>query len=240
MEVGKRHYIAGFLCTLCLFLLLSRMGKNDTFLFTTPNPIGIEYSPYGMDFQTIRSVVEPEEIIESEPPPQTKIPEEIFFMEPPPPMENVAASVVTPPDISLRKPRTRVVHARVVHTNPVKTSRTVPSAPSGNRARPGIPGGLKTYGVAEVDEPPRVLHSVKPVYPLRARRLMIEGEVVVRFVVGRDGSIEDIRIISANPEGYFEKSVIEALKKWRFLPGRYKGETVKTLVVLPVKFRLKE
>lgn len=224
--------------------------------FTFSDPIGVEYSPYGMDFQTQDSIFKPEETPENKPLYETLVPDEIFLMEPPPPQKETIPNLLPLPEIRSQKPPTRLAHAAVVPSkpNPRKASESTPvlapasganlvgssGGSTGGSTKPTTGEGLKTYGLKEVDEPPRVLQSVKPDYPLKARRMMIEGEVVARFVVGKDGSIEDIQIISATPEGYFERSVIEALKKWKFSPGKYRGQAVKTLVVLPVKFRLKE
>lgn len=45
-------------------------------------------------------------------------------------------------------------------------------------------------------------------YPERALRLRREGQVVLEFLVGRDGCPQDVRIIEAVPPGLFEQSAL--------------------------------
>lgn len=60
--------------------------------------------------------------------------------------------------------------------------------------------------------------QVRPRYPKRARRRGIEGEVVVSFVIAKNGSIEkaSLRITHSQPAKVFDKAVLKALAKWKF------------------------
>ncbi len=66
----------------------------------------------------------------------------------------------------------------------------------------------------------------------------ISGRVVLRFLVKTDGKVAKARVIEAEPRGVFEQSAMEAIDKWRFKPGRYRGNAVATWVELPIRFRL--
>ena len=90
----------------------------------------------------------------------------------------------------------------------------------------------------ERNDPPRAVVRTKPIYPFKAQQRGIEGQVAIRFLVRRDGSIGDIVIDHANPPGVFEDAVREAVSHWRFEPGRLAGEPVDTWVSLPISFDL--
>ena len=110
-----------------------------------------------------------------------------------------------------------------------------PAAP----AAPGLPAtGDPTYEYGQVDQGPRLVRQVPPVYPLRARRNNIRGTVQVRFLVERDGSVSQAAVVEADPPGLFDKSALDAVRQWRFSPGNIKGKSVRTWVRAPIAFRL--
>lgn len=112
---------------------------------------------------------------------------------------------------------------------------------------PGMKGGIAMpigdlggigFNMDEVDEIPQALRSVPPEYPYGAKRNRVEGEVVVRMLVTRQGIPTNLSIESANPSGVFEKAALSAAKRWKFRPGHYKGQAVDTWVLLPFNFEL--
>lgn len=106
----------------------------------------------------------------------------------------------------------------------------------------GAQGGRKAlsgeYDAKQVDSPPTPLKRVEPEFPLAARRMGITGRVVLRFLVKSDGKVGKASVIEANPGGVFEESALEAIRKWRFHPGHFRGNAVATWVELPIQFRL--
>lgn len=94
------------------------------------------------------------------------------------------------------------------------------------------------YRVGEVDREPLSTTRMEPVYPFLARRRGIEGLVNIRFFVTRQGRVEGVKIIKAEPPGYFEKAVRETVANWRFQPGMVNGTQVKTLVETTIVFKL--
>lgn len=75
-------------------------------------------------------------------------------------------------------------------------------------------------------------------YPPIAEENGIQGRVVCSFVVERDGSVSDIRILkSVDPSLDKEaQRVIASMPKW--IPGKQNGQTVRVKYTLPVTFRL--
>jgi TonB family protein len=64
---------------------------------------------------------------------------------------------------------------------------------------------------------PVVIKFVAPPYPRAAKDKRIIGRTVTRLSVDRDGSVMEVKTISANP--LFEGYVLDALKQWRFKPS---------------------
>ena len=75
-------------------------------------------------------------------------------------------------------------------------------------------------------------------YPSQAKRLGIEGMVIVRFVVNTDGSIQDIELVRTIGGGCDEvaKKVIQNSPHWT--PGRIGGKAVRSRMTMPIRFRL--
>jgi len=113
------------------------------------------------------------------------------------------------------------------------------SAPE-TRAPKQPSSGREGLSMREVDRKPRVVSRIQPRYPHRARQREITGKVVLKFLVDKDGEVERVSVVSADPEGVFEDNAVSAVKKWRFEPGRVEGEPVPTWVRLPVSFTLSD
>lgn len=87
-------------------------------------------------------------------------------------------------------------------------------------------------------EPPRLLREVKADYTDEARRANISGEVELEIVVRRDGTVGDVKIIRGLRGGLNDRAV-QAVKQWRFAPGRMKGVPVDVVVEVGVEFKLR-
>lgn len=105
---------------------------------------------------------------------------------------------------------------------------------------PGGGGGTGSgrFELKQVDRAPCPIRKVEPEYPQAARRMGVGGSVEVRFLVKADGSVGEAFVVRADPRGVFDRNALEAVGKWRFKPGYYRGEAVATWVVLSVHFRL--
>jgi protein TonB len=75
-------------------------------------------------------------------------------------------------------------------------------------------------------------------YPTQARRMGIEGTVIVVFVVNTDGSIQDVDVLRGIGGGCDEEAirVVSAAPKWE--PGKQRGRPVRTRMRLPIRFKL--
>lgn len=93
-------------------------------------------------------------------------------------------------------------------------------------------GDAVTIDEAVVQQPPRPTARTAPTFPVRARSLGQSGRVTLSFVVDVDGSVQDAVVVEAAPPGVFDQSALEAVRSWRFDPGRHEG--------LPVAVRVRQ
>lgn len=82
-----------------------------------------------------------------------------------------------------------------------------------SRALPASAPALET---AQAQEAPARLHVVPPVYPPRAMSSGIEGNVELEYAIDTNGSVRDIRVLHAQPEGVFDAAAQTALSLWQF------------------------
>ena len=75
-------------------------------------------------------------------------------------------------------------------------------------------------------------------YPVVAEENGIQGRVIVSFVVERDGSITDVRVVkSVDPSLDKEaQRVVKSMPRW--IPGKQNGSAVRVKYTVPVTFRL--
>jgi protein TonB len=84
---------------------------------------------------------------------------------------------------------------------------------------------------------PRVIYAPEPEFSEGARKTKYQGTVVLWLIVEADGRSRDIRILQSLGMGLDEKA-IEALRHWRFEPGRKDGIPVAVQVNVEVNFHL--
>jgi len=107
-------------------------------------------------------------------------------------------------------------------------------------------GGMKggemqedfVFEAYELDQPPQPIAKIPPVYPYQARERGTEGVVQVKLLINTDGSVGQVLILDARPEGVFEESVMAAVSKWKFNPGVIEGQPVTAWVVTNIRFTL--
>ncbi len=75
-------------------------------------------------------------------------------------------------------------------------------------------------------------------YPQMAREAGIQGTVFVTFVVERDGSVTDVRVLRGIGGGCDEEAVRVVSMMPRWTPGRQRGQPVRVQFNMPIRFRL--
>ena len=142
------------------------------------------------------------------------------------------APIVQPtPTPTVTRPEQQPAPAEVARTEPP----TAAGAGTGNAAgRDGSP-----VPAGSLDGPLQALARTQPGYPPAARRQNVEGWIRVQYVVDERGSVGPVKVLAAEPEGFFEQSVLGTVRAWRFRPGTVNGEIVQALVEQTISFRLR-
>jgi protein TonB len=82
----------------------------------------------------------------------------------------------------------------------------------------------------------RILHRVEPVYPPLARHARISGTVELEGIIGTDGRLRELRVISGHP--LLVRAAIEAVRQWVYEPTMLSGEPVEVIAPITVSFRM--
>jgi len=82
------------------------------------------------------------------------------------------------------------------------------------------------------------LNNPKPSYPAISKRMGEQGKVILRVLIGTDGSPQKVEINKSSGFERLDRQAQEAVMRWRFTPGKRNGvpETMWNLV--PVNFVL--
>ncbi|HEY1270900.1 MAG TPA: energy transducer TonB [Terriglobales bacterium] len=114
----------------------------------------------------------------------------------------------------------------------------------------GVIGGIigsTTTAIPKVATPQRVrvsqgvsqgllIKRVQPNYPPLARQARIQGQVVLQAEISKDGTIQNLQLISGHP--MLAPAAIEAVKQWRYKPYLLNGEPVAVETQVVVNFTL--
>ena len=103
------------------------------------------------------------------------------------------------------------------------------------------PVQLATASKARASEPDyvaRYLHNPPPSYPWQARRMGVEGRVVLHVEILPDGNTGRIDIRQSSGHELLDQAAISAVGGWRFDPARVAGEPITAWADVPISFRL--
>jgi len=87
---------------------------------------------------------------------------------------------------------------------------------------------------------PRQEGNPKPPYPHLARRRGYEGTVRLQVEVLASGRVGRIWVKESSGYEILDRSALKTVKDWRFIPARFGNIPVKSTVIVPVTFKLKE
>ena len=79
-------------------------------------------------------------------------------------------------------------------------------------------------------------HKVEPQYPPAARSARIQGAVVLKATIGKDGRVNDLQVVSGHP--MLAQAALSAVKQWRYKPYYLNGEPVSIDTTITVNFTL--
>jgi periplasmic protein TonB len=114
-------------------------------------------------------------------------------------------------------------------TNLLKNMHPESAHPIVDRARKPLP--IST-GVSQG----LLIHQVKPAYPPIAITAHAQGEVILQAVIGKDGTIQKLHVVSGHP--MLIKAAVDAVQQWRYRPYTLNGEPVEVETQVRVNFTI--
>jgi len=153
----------------------------------------------------------------------TKIPEKVQMIkedEAPPPVMSASGVVGGVPG-GVPGGQMGGVIGGIISSTPVAVPKV--ATPQRVRVSQGVTQGL-------------LIRKVQPNYPPLARQARIQGTVLLQAEISRDGTIENLRLISGHP--MLAPAAIEAVKQWRYKPYILNGEPVEVETQITVNFTL--
>lgn len=143
--------------------------------------------------------------------------------------------------VSVKKPSTeRKSSTPPKYTAPGGTgSGSSPGSGGGSGGGTGQGVGPASDAIQGPAVPPRVTRSRMPSYPESARSQKITGTAVIRFLVGKDGGVENVSLARSSGNSALDQAALNAAGGFRFRPGLdgY-GRPIRCYAYLPFAFRL--
>jgi len=191
-----------------------------TFLVAPPPPPPPPPPPAAAPVKVVKQVQT--DIINGQLRTPTKIPEKVQMIkeeDAPPPM--MSSGVVGGVPGGIPGGQMGGVIGGIISSTPVAVPKV--ATPQRVRVSQGVTQGL-------------LIRKVQPVYPPLARQARIQGTVLLQAEISKDGTIENLHLISGHP--MLAPAAIEAVKQWRYKPYILNGEPVEVETQITVNFTL--
>lgn len=141
-------------------------------------------------------------------------------------VENSAAPEKNPAPLAIPKGKENESPAAVAAENSVTPG-----------SGPRTAGGLLLKPTDRFN-PSHLAYRVEPVYPAEALQQRVEGAVKIQQVVGTDGIVRSVKLLSGPP--MLATAALEAARYWRYLPALLNGQPVETEQDIEIQFHLPE
>jgi protein TonB len=84
--------------------------------------------------------------------------------------------------------------------------------------------------------PGSIVHDVKPVYPHAARDAHVQGDVVLRAVIAKDGRVKEVNLVRGHP--VLVRAAVDALRQRRYRPPILDGTPIEVETDVTIHFML--
>ncbi len=151
----------------------------------------------------------------------------------PPPLKTKPSPKQVVPRIPALSPPVRPKPPR--RTRQFSATKPVFSAPQAKSVRAQA---LKIATSIAKPSYPAYLQNPPPSYPKKARRKHQQGIVELRVLISARGHVEKISLFKSSGFALLDKSALQTVRTWRFLPAKQMGRAVAGEVIVPVRFHL--
>jgi len=110
-----------------------------------------------------------------------------------------------------------------------------PPPPKVEAPKPVTPQRIRVGGNVQAA---MAIRAPKPSYPPLAKQARIQGVVRLNAVIGKDGTIQDLKAASGHP--LLVPAALEAVRQWLYKPTLLNGEPVEVVTVIDVNFTLSQ
>jgi len=116
-----------------------------------------------------------------------------------------------------------------------------PLRPAPPAVAPAAPSGTSTPAAQKISvggnvQKAMLIRQVPPTYPPLAKQARVSGEVRLRLVVGTDGAVKEVTVVSGHP--LLIQAAIDAVRQWLYRPTVVNGVPVEVLTEVAVNFTL--
>jgi len=150
-----------------------------------------------------------------------------------PPLE---VEVVAGDQHSRIRPGTNSVRVDLQPGAPTQNASDIVSAGSPSKTAAAVTSDAAERVQMSADTTEVVSRPVRPGYPLLARQMKVQGSVILQALIGRDGVIQDLRVVSGPP--ILAIAAQTAVRQWRFKPHFQGSEAVETQAKITVNFTI--
>lgn len=84
----------------------------------------------------------------------------------------------------------------------------------------------------------QAIYHPAPFYPPLARMARMQGMVVLEAIIGKDGTVQDLKVVSGQP--LLVRAALAAVKSWRYQPTLLNSQAIDVLTEIDVRFSLEE
>lgn len=119
----------------------------------------------------------------------------------------------------------------------LQTSQIAIPKPPAPLVKPAVEPKKEPLRVSQGVMEARLIHRVIPIYPPLARSMRVEGKVHLVGTIGKDGTMQDLKVIDGHP--MLVKAAVDAVKQWVYRPTLLSGEPVDVITPIEVTFTLR-
>lgn len=177
-----------------------------------------------------------------------------FLAPPAPPVVEPPPMTPAPPPPQPRPAPTRKAPLPVAKLDPLPTAQApigteepIPAPVRDAAPAPTTPAPPAPIAPPAPPAPPRIelpssnaayLNNPKPGYPAISRRMGEQGKVVLRVLIDAEGQPQHIELQQSSGYERLDQQALEAVRRWRFVPGKRNGIPEAMWNVVPIHFVL--
>jgi TonB family protein len=164
-------------------------------------------------------------------------------LETPPPVVMTSRTVLPPLEVEVVagdshrviRPGSNSVHVDLQPGDPPQSAAET-SAPADAETAASVTSNASERVRMSANASAIVTSPVKPSYPLLARQMKVQGSVILQALIGKDGIIQNLRVVSG--PHILASAAQDAVRQWHFKPHVEGGEAVETEAKITVNFTI--